>query len=118
MKMNNILIVEDEKNLQLLYKQEFEEDGFHVFTTSSGENAIDIIDKQKIDLVILDIQLKAMDGLSALGEMLLKNRNLRVIVNTAYAGYKDNFYSWLADDYIVKSSDLSRLKSSVRKYLN
>jgi two-component system, response regulator, stage 0 sporulation protein F len=116
--MHNILVVDDEKNLQLLYKQELEENGYNVISTFSGEDALSIVNKLNIDLVILDIQLQGMNGLEALAEMLLRNRHLKVIVNTAYSGYKDNFYSWLADDYIIKSSDLSELKSAVRKYLH
>jgi len=44
--------------------------------------------------------------------------NLPVILNSAYSTYKANFSSWIADDYVVKSSDLSELKSAIRKYIS
>jgi len=115
--MKTILVVEDEENLQILYSQELTDSGYNVITVESGEKAISILDKEKVDLVVLDIRLTGMNGLEALEEMLLKNRNLKVVINTAYATYKDDFSSWLADDYVVKSSDLTELKTSIAKLL-
>jgi len=115
--MKTILVVEDEENLQILYSQELTDFGYNVITVESGEKALSILDKEKVDLVVLDIRLTGMNGLEALEEMLLKNRNLKVVINTAYATYKDDFSSWLADDYVVKSSDLTELKTSIAKLL-
>ena len=115
--MKTILVVEDEENLQILYSQELTDSGYNVITVGSGEKALSILDKEKVDLVVLDIRLTGMNGLEALEEMLLKNRNLKVVINTAYATYKDDFSSWLADDYVVKSSDTSELKTSIAKLL-
>ena len=85
--MKTILVVEDEENLQILYEQELNDEGYHVITTGSGEQALSILNKEKVDLVVLDIRLTGMNGLEALEEMLLKNRNLKVVINTAYAIY-------------------------------
>ena len=115
--MQNILIVEDEENLQILYKQELSELGYNVLTTDSGEEALSILEKGEIDLVVLDIKLKGMNGLAALEDMLLKNRNLKVVINSAFASYKDDFSSWLADAYVIKSSDLGELKTAVNELL-
>ncbi|NLI16870.1 MAG: response regulator, partial [candidate division Zixibacteria bacterium] len=43
-------------------------------------------------------------------------RGLPVIINSAYSSYKANFSSWLADDYVVKSPDLTELKDTIRKH--
>ncbi len=51
-----------------------------------------------------------MDGLEAMGIILSKHKGIPIIINTAYGNYKDNFMSWLADAYIIKSSDLTELK--------
>ena len=115
--MQNILIVEDEENLQILYQQEISELGYNVLTTDSGEEALSILAKEDIDLVVLDIKLKGMNGLEALEDMLLKNRNLKVVINSAFASYKDDFSSWLADAYVIKSSDLGELKTAVAELL-
>jgi len=115
--MKKILVVEDEDSLRLLYQQELEQEGYDVVTVESGEKAIEVLESGPIDLVVLDIRLTGMNGLEALEEMLLKNRNLKVIINTAYANYKDDFSSWLADAYLIKSSDLSELKETVKNLL-
>ncbi len=115
--MKKILVVEDEDSLRLLYEQELKEEGYEVITVASGEDALKVLEGDQIDLVVLDIRLTGMNGLEALEEMLLKNRNLKVIINTAYANYKDDFSSWLADAYLIKSSDLTELKSTIRKLL-
>jgi DNA-binding NtrC family response regulator len=115
--MKRILVVEDEESLRLLYQQELSEEGYEVITVESGEEAIKKLEEDNIDLVVLDIRLTGMNGLEALEEMLLKNRNLKVVINTAYANYKDDFSSWLADAYLIKSSDLSELKQTIRGLL-
>ncbi|GBD93535.1 sporulation initiation phosphotransferase F [bacterium BMS3Abin05] len=115
--MIRILIVEDEESLRLLYQEELEQEGYEVTVVESGEEAIKILEEDSIDLVVLDIRLTGMNGLEALEEMLLKNRNLKVIINTAYANYKDDFSSWLADAYLIKSSDLAELKETIKNLL-
>ena len=115
--MKKILVVEDEDDLRLLYQQELEQEGYDVVTVESGEEAIKVLEKESINLVVLDIRLTGMNGLEALEEMLLRNRNLKVIINTAYANYKDDFSSWLADAYLIKSSDLSELKETIQNLL-
>lgn len=116
--MKNVLVVEDEDSLRLLYKNELTEEGLNVITVDSGEDAIKSLGSNNIDLVVLDIRLPGINGLEALEGMLNKNRDLKVIINTAYANYKDDFSSWLADAYLVKSSDLSELKSTIRNLIN
>ncbi len=115
--MKKILVVEDEESLRLLYQEELKNEGYEVVTVESGEEAIEILEKNNIDLVVLDIRLTGINGLEALEEMLLKNRNLKVIINTAYANYKDDFSSWLADAYLIKSSDLTELKETIKNLL-
>ena len=116
--MKNVLVVEDEDSLRLLYKQELTKEGFNIITVDSGEDAINKVDTSEIDLVVLDIRLSGMNGLEALEGMLTKRRNLKVIINTAYTTYKDDFSSWLADAYLIKSSDLSELKTTIHKLMN
>ncbi len=58
-----------------------------------------------------------MEGIETMGRILSKNKEIPIIINTAYSNYKDNFMSWVADAYIVKSSDLSELKNTVQEVL-
>ncbi len=65
----------------------------------------------------MDINLPLMDGIEAMGHILSKNKDIPIIINTAYSNYKDNFMSWAADAYIVKSSDLTELKNKIEELL-
>ena len=115
--MSKILLVEDEKNQQLLYQQELQDDGYDVVCASDGKEAIRLAEKENPDLVVMDINMPGIDGIEAMGRILSKNNKVPVILNTAYSSYKDNFMSWSADAYVIKSSDLTELKSIIRKIL-
>ena len=54
-----------------------------------------------------------MDGLEAMQKILDIERKLPVVINTAYPSFKDDFQSWSADAYVVKSGDLTELLSEV-----
>ena len=115
--MTTILLVEDDKNQRLLYEQELKHDGYEVVTASDGKEAIEKVQEQLPDIVIMDINMPKMDGIEAMGRILSKNKEIPVIINTAYSNYKDSFMSWAADAYIVKSSDLSELKNTIKEIL-
>lgn len=116
-KKKKLLIADDEENILILYKLEFEEEGYSVITAPSAVEALNLIDKENPDLLIMDICMPEMDGIEALGKILSKNNKLPVILNSAYSSYKDNFMSWCANAYVVKSSDLTELKETVARIL-
>lgn len=115
--MTTILLVEDDKNQRLLYEQELKHDGYEVVTASDGKEALGKVQEQLPDIVIMDINMPKMDGIEAMGRILSKNKKVPVVINTAYSNYKDSFMSWAADAYIVKSSDLSEIKSKIKEVL-
>ena len=115
--MKTILIADDDKNLTLLYEQELTDEGYRVETVHDARQAIERVAQNPPDLLILDIRMPGMDGIEALGHILGKDNRLPVILNTAYSNYKDNFMTWSADAYVVKSSDLSELKNTIREVL-
>jgi DNA-binding response OmpR family regulator len=115
--MRSILVVEDEKHLLDLYKIEFEDVGYLVHPAETGRDAIASIKKQRPDLVVLDIKLSDMEGLQVLDEIKAIDKTIPVIINSAYSVYKSDFSSWMADDYIVKSSDLSVLLNKVKELI-
>ena len=117
MKKKKILVVDDEVNQGLLYEQELTDEGYDVDVANSGREALDFVGKKEYDLVVLDIGMPSMDGLETLGKMLVMDNRLPVILNTAYPSYKDNFMSWAADAYVVKSHDLTELKAKIRESL-
>jgi CheY-like chemotaxis protein len=113
-----ILFIDDEENILMLYQQELLEDGYQVLTAQSAREGIDKIKAEPFDLVVMDIRMPAMDGLEALGRILGLKKDIPIILNTAYTNYKDDFMSWAADAYVVKSSDLTQLKTTIREVLD
>jgi CheY-like chemotaxis protein len=115
--MTTILLVEDNKNQRLLYEQELRFEGYGIVTAADGKDALNKVQEQPIDLVVMDIYMPGMDGIETMGRILSKNLGIPIVINTAYSRYKDNYMSWIADAYIVKSSDLTELKNKIKKLL-
>ena len=83
----------------------------------NGLDALNQVQQQPVDAVLLDIRMPGMDGLEALPRILGLKEGLPVIMNTAYSQYQESFMSWAADAYVVKSSDLSELKQKIKELL-
>ena len=115
--MPRILIVDDEVNIRRLYQCELEDEGYEVVTAASGAEALNILRNTAPDLVILDIKLEQENGLDFLRRMMETRPSLSVILNSGYSTYKDDFSSWLADAYLVKSGDTDELKIKVRELM-
>ncbi|PIE60670.1 MAG: two-component system response regulator [Desulfobulbus propionicus] len=117
MKKKRILLVDDEKGIQLLYREEFEEEGYEVESALSGEEALHKFKKTHPDLVILDINMPGKNGIEVLREMKEMQPQLPVILCSAYPQFKQDFSSWASDAYIVKSANIDELKEAVKKHL-
>jgi CheY-like chemotaxis protein len=115
--MGKLLIVEDDPSQRLLYQRELERAGYDVVTAKDGREALDLAARVGPDLVVLDIAMPGMDGIDAMTRMLSRDHRLPVVLNSSYASYKDNFRTWSADAYVVKSSDLSGLKNAISEVL-
>lgn len=115
--MKTLLVVEDEKNLRMLYKQNLTDEGYQVLVAENGEKAIETIKQGKIDLTILDIKMEGMSGVETLKKIMEIDKNMKVILNSAYATYKSDFATWSADAYLIKSSNLDELKLKVKQLL-
>ena len=111
--MPSLLIVEDDLSLRTLYQAEFTEEGYNVTGVASGEEAMEVLRKSPPQAVVLDIRLGGMNGLDLLRGILADRPEVAVVLNSAYPGYKQDFTSWSADRYVVKSSDLRELKEAV-----
>jgi CheY-like chemotaxis protein len=115
--MAKILVVDNEENALLLYKRELTDEGYEVMTAANAREALERVRSDRPDLVVLDIRMPGMDGLEVLPRMLSIDRRLPILLNSAYPYYWDNFLSWSADDFIIKSSDLSALKCAIKSRL-
>jgi DNA-binding NtrC family response regulator len=112
-----VLFVDDEEGLLDLYRSAFSRDGYDVLTVASLDDAKLALSKSGVDIVVLDIRLAEESGLTLLREIKASRPRLPVVLSTAYARYQDDFSAWLADAYVVKSSDLTELKHTVKRCL-
>jgi len=115
--MKNILIADDDTNLALLYEQELSDEGYQVDVVHDARAAIERVQANPPDLLVLDVRMPGMDGIEALNKILGINNQLPVILNTAYSNHKDNYLTWSADADVVKSSDLTELKDAIQNIL-
>lgn len=115
--MKTILVVEDDKNQLLLYEQELSYEGYNIITAKDGLEAIKKVKDQLPDLIVLDINMPKMDGIEAMGKILSEHKKIPIIINTAYSSYKDDFMSWSANAYVIKSSDLKELKDKIKEVI-
>jgi DNA-binding NtrC family response regulator len=111
--MAKVLVVDDDQSLRLLYQKELADDGHEVTTVPSGREALETISRDRPDVVVLDIKMEEMDGLTVLDEIMKVDKTIPVILNTAYSTFKSDFTTWSAEAYVVKSSDLSELKRTI-----
>lgn len=112
-----LLIVDDEKNIRHLYAADLQDAGYQVDTAENGANAAELLNRYTFDLVVLDIHMGNESGLDILQDIVQQRKDLPVILCSAYSCYKEDFSSWLADGYVVKSSDTSALKAEIERVL-
>jgi DNA-binding NtrC family response regulator len=109
-----VLVVDDEKHIRMLYQEELESEGYEVATSNGEEDILEVVEREKPKVVILDIKLGAnRSGLDLLQEIRSKDQDLPVILSTAYDSFQHDLKSIAADYYVVKSVDLAELKSKV-----
>jgi DNA-binding response OmpR family regulator len=110
-----IMVVDDEENIRKLYEAELTAEGYSVAVASTGETALELLETDPPDLIVLDIKMDDKDGLSVLSSIKERRRDMPVVLNSAYSTYKRDFNSWLADAYVIKSSDLAELKTKIKE---
>jgi DNA-binding response OmpR family regulator len=106
MNKDKILIVEDDKNISKLVKYNLEKAGFKCTIAGTGEEALKVLDKEPVDLVVLDIMLPKMDGLEVCRHIKQEKNSahIPVVMLTAKGEEVDRIVGFElgADDYIVK----------------
>jgi DNA-binding response OmpR family regulator len=112
-----ILFVEDDRSLVILYTRVFSRLGYDLRVVGDAEEALEWIRREPPDLMVVDVKLRGeMSGLELVDKALLLHR-FPTIINTAYVCYRDNFLSWSADAYVLKSSDTTELVDTVGRLL-
>jgi len=119
MSQPKILVVDDEKHIRMLYREELEAEGYTVATSDGEEDILDVVGREVPAIVILDIKLGVnRSGLDLLQEIRAEDQQIPVILSTAYDSFQHDLKSISADYYVVKSVDLTELKDKVRMALN
>ena len=114
--MKKLLVVDDEKEICDFLKSFFEERDFDVITANSGEEALAAAEKEKPHIVLLDIHMPGMDGMSTLKELKKRTPALKVIMVTAIET-RDKIEEAIrigADNYITKQLSLEYLEKDVK----
>lgn len=118
-----ILIADDEKLIRDVIKTYAEEENFECLEAENGLEALDIINKQNIDLIVLDIMMPKMDGMSFL-ETLKKEKNIPVIILSARTEEYDKLrgFDLGTDDYLTKPFSpkelIARIKAILKRTKN
>ena len=116
-----ILVVDDEQQLALAVKIRLQSVGYQVVTASDGRQGLDMIEREKPDLILLDVLMPVMDGYSCLRELNTKygRGTIPVIVLTARDRMKDLFELEGIEDYVIKPFDhkdlLIRIERALKK---
>jgi DNA-binding response OmpR family regulator len=116
--MTHILVVDDDVSLLEYYALALTDENTTVDLASNGFQALTRVRERRPDVVVLDIVLPGMNGLDVMSEMLAYDRNLPIILNSAYESYRDHFMTWAADAYLTKSEDVTELKGTIRQLID
>lgn len=119
--MYNVLVCDDERDIVAALQIYLESDGYKVFTAFNGKEAIDIVFSNEIHLILMDVMMPVMDGITAMVNLREKS-NVPVILLTAKSEDTDKILGLNvgADDYITKPFNpvemLARVRSQIRRY--
>ncbi len=119
--MFNILVVDDDKNTRLFLKAVLEGAGYTVITAENGIDALNVMDENHVDLVVLDIMMPKMDGYELTRTLRESNYSLPILMISAKQLPADKHKGFLVgtDDYITKPIDdeemLYRIKALLRR---
>lgn len=123
-KMYNILICEDEADIRTALKVYLSGENYNIFEAENGEEALDTVEKEDIHLLLMDIMMPVLDGISTLTKLRENNNNIPVILLTSKSQDTDKIVGLNAgaDDYITKPFNpvevIARVKSQLRRYMH
>lgn len=118
--VEKILIVDDEENARIGLSKLLSQEGYQVDSVANGFEALEFLSKQRVNLVISDINMPKMNGLAFLRELHQNYPSTHVIMITAYGGVESYLEAMNlgAFEYIHKPVKLDELKSVMRKISN
>ncbi|MEP7252248.1 MAG: response regulator transcription factor [Ginsengibacter sp.] len=119
-KQFSILLVEDEEHLQDALRLNFEMEGYEVTSAYDGAAALEAVRNEYFDLIILDVMLPEIDGITVCENIRLSNSEIPILILSAKNNSGDRVLGLKkgADDYLTKPFDLEELLIRVRKLIN
>ncbi len=115
--MARVLIVEDDEAQRFLYREELVEEGYEVVLAKNGVEALKYLEESLFDLIVLDIRMPELNGIEFLAKISGRYTETPVVIHTAYPEYRNQFISLMVNDFVLKSADLSALKTTIRDLL-
>jgi CheY-like chemotaxis protein len=115
--MTTLLVVDEEVNSRLLYKSEFQEEGYKVTVAETNEEAMEKIHQSKPDIITLDLKIPGTKGIEFLRKIKKEESGIPVVLCSAYAGYKKDSRLGGCDAFVVQSADLTELKAIIKQIL-
>lgn len=122
--MYNVLICDDEADIRSALKIYLSGEEYNIIEAENGAQALEIIGSSNIHLLLMDIMMPVMDGITALAKLRGQNINIPVILLTAKSRDVDMVFGLNsgADDYITKPFNpvevIARVKSQLRRYIH
>jgi len=113
--MQTILVVDDELSMREFLAILLEKEGYRVLGAADGQEALEIVDRESVDLVVSDIRMPGMNGLDLLASLKKKDSSLPVIMITAFASPEDAVAAMKngAFDYITKPFNVDEIKNVI-----
>lgn len=117
--MFHILVVDDDKNTRKLMQAVLETENYTVSTAENGEEALDVLEREHIDLVVLDIMMPKMDGYAFTSAIREANNDMPILMVSAKQLPEDRHKGFIVgtDDYIVKPIDTEEFLLRIRALL-
>lgn len=118
--MKKILIVDDEEDACKVLEKIMADAGYEAFSANSGQSALNIIRKKRPDLILLDIKMPQMDGIETLKRIKKIDKDVVVVMITAYSSLDTVQAAMELDayDYISKPFDMASIKAVVKEALS
>lgn len=121
LEMKKILIVDDQYGIRVLLNEVLKKDGFEIFQSANGERALELVEEENPDLMLLDIRIPGMDGLEIMKEMKKRGTDtgVKIILMTAFGEEQMMLEAKELGitDHCAKPFDISTIREKVKFHL-
>ena len=116
--MTTLLVVDKEVNTRLLFKDEFQGEGYEVAVAETTEEALDKIHRSKPDIVTLNLKVPDTESIDFLRRIKKEDSGIPVVVTSAYAGHKNDIRLGDCNAFVVQSAEIAELKTRMKLLLS